>query len=165
MWGCRAHARPPRRHPPASPRPRHWHLALRRRVDRTERDLGDDWYGLAPGTDTLESAEEIRERLELNEQVMVLRVIFPPGRGSNYHLHSLDQISVLVEAAQNEGQELGKAPTMGQPGRRGNVGFTDYSKKPFTHRSTNKAQTPFHNVVIALTRPQPGGFAPAAPRM
>src|SRR5881392_3497064 len=61
-----------------------------------------------------------------NEHVMVLRVIFPPGRGSNYHLHSLDQISVLVEAAQNEGQELGKAPTMGQPGQRGNVSFTDY---------------------------------------
>lgn len=31
------------------------------RVDRTERDLGDDWYGLTPGIDTLGSAEEIRE--------------------------------------------------------------------------------------------------------
>jgi len=31
------------------------------RVDRTERDLGDDWYGLTPGMDTLESAEGIRE--------------------------------------------------------------------------------------------------------
>jgi beta-lactamase class A len=31
------------------------------RVDRTERDLGDDWYGLTPGIDTLESSEEIRE--------------------------------------------------------------------------------------------------------
>jgi hypothetical protein len=97
-----------------------------------------------------------------NEHVMVLRVVFPPGQGSNYHLHSLDQISVLVEAAQNEGQELGKPPTMGQPGRRGSVSFTDYSKKPYTHRSTNKAQTPFHNIVVALTRPQPSGFAPAA---
>jgi quercetin dioxygenase-like cupin family protein len=97
-----------------------------------------------------------------NEHIMVLRVVFPPGKGSNYHLHSLDQISVLVEAAQNEGQEPGKEPTMGQPGRRGSVSFTDYSKKPFTHRSTNKAQTPFHNIVVALTRPQPGGFAPAA---
>src|SRR5438309_1973012 len=34
-----------------------------------------------------------------NEHVMVLRVYFPPGRGSNYHIHSLDQISVQVEAA------------------------------------------------------------------
>ena len=32
------------------------------RVDRTERDLGDDWYGLAPGADTLGTAEGIRER-------------------------------------------------------------------------------------------------------
>jgi len=31
------------------------------RVDRTERDLGNDWYGLTPGADTLGSAEEIRE--------------------------------------------------------------------------------------------------------
>jgi beta-lactamase class A len=32
------------------------------RIDRTERDLGDDWYGLAPGADTMGSAEEIRQR-------------------------------------------------------------------------------------------------------
>jgi len=31
------------------------------RVDRNERSLGNDWYGLPPGADTLGSAEEIRE--------------------------------------------------------------------------------------------------------
>lgn len=31
------------------------------RVDRTERGLGNDWYGLAPGADTMGSAEDIRE--------------------------------------------------------------------------------------------------------
>jgi beta-lactamase class A len=31
------------------------------RVDRTERALGNDWYGLAPGADTMGSAEDIRE--------------------------------------------------------------------------------------------------------
>jgi beta-lactamase class A len=31
------------------------------RVDRTERGLGNDWYGLAAGSDTMWSAEEIRE--------------------------------------------------------------------------------------------------------
>ena len=96
-----------------------------------------------------------------NEHVMVLRVVFPPGRGSNYHLHSLDQISVLVEAAPMKGRTWARRRPWGT-GTRGNVSFTDYSKKPFTHRSTNKAQTPFHNVVVALLRPQPSGFAPAA---
>jgi beta-lactamase class A len=32
------------------------------RVDRTERGLGNDWYGLPPGSDTMGSAEAIRER-------------------------------------------------------------------------------------------------------
>jgi len=31
------------------------------RVDRTERGLGNDWYGLPPGADTMGSAEEIRK--------------------------------------------------------------------------------------------------------
>ena len=31
------------------------------RVDRTERSLGNDWYGLPPGADTMGTAEEIRE--------------------------------------------------------------------------------------------------------
>jgi beta-lactamase class A len=40
------------------------------RVDRTERDLGNDWYGLPPGTDTLGSSEEIRElRAQVPEAV------------------------------------------------------------------------------------------------
>ena len=51
-----------------------------------------------------------------NEHVMVLRVYFPPGRGSNYHIHSLDQISVQVEAGANAGQVWGEAPTPARPG-------------------------------------------------
>ena len=64
-----------------------------------------------------------------NDLVMVLRVYFPPGRGSNYHIHSLDQISVQVEAGANAGQVFGQLPTPAQPGVKGNVGFTAYSKK------------------------------------
>ena len=51
-----------------------------------------------------------------NEHVMVLRVFFPPGRGSNYHIHSIDQISVQVEAGANAGQVLGEALTPARPG-------------------------------------------------
>jgi len=40
------------------------------RVDRSERDLGNDWYGLTPGIDTLGSSEEIRElRAQVPEAV------------------------------------------------------------------------------------------------
>src|ERR1044071_8185493 len=93
-----------------------------------------------------------------NEHVMVLRVYFPPRRGSNYHIHSLDQISVQVEAGANAGQVLGEAPTPARPGTKGQVGFTAYSKKPFIHRSTNTATTPYQNIVIALLKPKPAGL-------
>src|SRR5262245_44335953 len=95
-----------------------------------------------------------------NEHVMVLRVYFPPGRGSNFHTHSLDQISVQVEAGANAGQVLGQATTPARPGTKGKVGVTAYTKKPFTHKSTNTASTAFHNIVISLLRPQPAGLAP-----
>ena len=97
-----------------------------------------------------------------NEYVMVLRVIFPPGRGSNYHIHSLDQISVQVEAGANAGQVLGEAPTPARPGTKGQVSFSAYSKKTFIHRSTNTAATPYQNIVIALMKPKRAGLAPAA---
>src|SRR5438132_13987050 len=59
-----------------------------------------------------------------NEHVMVLRVMFPPGRGSNYHTHSLDQIGVQVEAGANAAQVLGEAQTPARPSTRGQVSFT-----------------------------------------
>jgi beta-lactamase class A len=40
------------------------------RVDRNERDLGNDWYGLAPGADTSGTAEGIRElRAQVSQAV------------------------------------------------------------------------------------------------
>ena len=101
-----------------------------------------------------------------NEYVMLLRVYMAPGKGSNYHIHSLDQISVLIEGTGNAGQVFGKE--VSQPkdvvkDRGGSVGFTAYSKKgPFTHRSTNVGKIPFNNLVVGLLKPQPGNFQPEA---
>ena len=101
-----------------------------------------------------------------NELVMVLSVYLPPGapRGPDvYHTHSLDQLSVLVEAADMSNQALGD-PAMGpaRRGQRGNVGYTAFSKKPQTHWGANFDATPFHNIVVALLYPQPGRFSPGS---
>ena len=52
-----------------------------------------------------------------NDYIMMLRVYMRPGKGSNFHIHSIDQISVLVEAGANEGQVYGKARTDPRQGR------------------------------------------------
>ena len=97
-----------------------------------------------------------------NDLVMLLSVYLPPGapRGPEvYHTHSLDQISVLAQAADMTNQALGE-PAMGpaRRGQRGNVGYTAFSKKPQTHRGANVGSTPFHNIVVGLLYPQPGRF-------
>ena len=91
-----------------------------------------------------------------NDYIMMLRVYMRPGKGSNFHIHSIDQISILVEAGANEGQVFGKAEKIpAKAGTRGSVGFTPFSKKTFIHRSTNTADGPFNNLVIALLKPAP----------
>ena len=45
-----------------------------------------------------------------NDLIAVLRVNIPSHRSAGYHIHSLDQISVLVEEADQSGQVLGEQP-------------------------------------------------------
>jgi hypothetical protein len=93
-----------------------------------------------------------------NDFVMLLNVYIPPGRSSNYHTHSLDQVSVLVEAADQTGQAYGGEPTPARRGTKGTVNFSADAKTPITHKGSNIGTTPFHNIVIALLKPQASGF-------
>ena len=99
-----------------------------------------------------------------NDYVMLLRVYMRPGKGSNFHIHSLDQISVLVEAGANAGQIFGKERKRSppRPGRAAVSVSPPSPRRPFTHRSTNTADDPFNNIVIALLKPRAGNFTPQA---
>jgi hypothetical protein len=95
-----------------------------------------------------------------NDYVALLRVNIPPQRSAGYHIHSTDQISVLIEEADQAGQVLGQAPTPPRRNPRGGVTYTAYSKKAMTHRVNNVGATAFHNIVITLRDAQPGRFSP-----
>jgi hypothetical protein len=97
-----------------------------------------------------------------NDYLTLLRVNIPSGRSAGYHIHSKDQVSVLIEEADQSGQVLGEQPTPPRRTPRGNVSYTEYSKKTMTHRVNNVGRTAFHNIVIALADAQPARFAPAA---
>src|SRR3954454_16877698 len=59
-----------------------------------------------------------------NDLVAVTNVYIPPGRQAGYHIHSLDQVSVVVEDADQAGQELGGQAYPARRTPRGSVGFT-----------------------------------------
>ena len=94
-----------------------------------------------------------------NELIAVTNVYIPPGKQAGYHIHSLDQLSVVVEDADQAGQELGGEPYPARRTPRGNVGFTVFSKKSQTHRVHNQGATPFHNIVTSILYPEPGRFS------
>jgi hypothetical protein len=93
-----------------------------------------------------------------NDLIAVTNVYIPPGRQAGYHIHSLDQLSVVVEDADQAGQELGGQPYPARRTPRGNVGYTAFSKKAVTHRVHNQGTTPFHNIVTSILYPEPGRF-------
>jgi hypothetical protein len=97
-----------------------------------------------------------------NDMIAVLRVNIPGHRSAGYHIHSQDQISVLVEEADQSAQVLGEAAIPPRRNKRGSVTFTPYSKKSLTHRVNNVGESAFHNIVITLVNPQPKGLAPTA---
>jgi hypothetical protein len=96
-----------------------------------------------------------------NDYLTLLRVNIPSRRSAGYHIHSKDQVSVLIEEADQSGQVLGEQPTPPRRTPRGNVSYTAYSKKAMTHRVNNVGPTAFHNIVVALADAQPGRFMPA----
>ncbi len=93
-----------------------------------------------------------------NDLIAITNVYIPPGRQAGYHVHSLDQLSVVVEDADQAGQELGGQPYPPRRTPRGNVGYTAFSKKTQTHRVHNQGPTPFHNIVTSILYPEPGRF-------
>jgi mannose-6-phosphate isomerase-like protein (cupin superfamily) len=97
-----------------------------------------------------------------NDLVTVLRVYIPPGRASDYHIHSLDQISVVIEDHPPDAysQKLGEARGTIRSPRAGETGYSSNSP-PLTHRGVNPGKTlPMHLIVLLLRKPS--GFTAAA---
>ena len=85
---------------------------------------------------------------------LLLRVNIP-RRSAGYHIHSTDQISVLIEeAAPRPSARPGPAAAPCT------VSYTPYSKKSMTHRVNNVGATAFHNIVVTLMDAPPGRFSP-----
>jgi hypothetical protein len=97
-----------------------------------------------------------------NEWVTVLKIDVPPHRNAGFHTHTMDSVSVNIEAADMANTLPGRPQTLPQHSRRGQANFTAYSKQPpRTHKASNMGETPFHNVTFVFNAPQPGHFQPS----
>jgi len=97
-----------------------------------------------------------------NDYVAVLNVFVPPQRTSGYHRHSLDSLGVLIGDTDRTSQVLGAEEKPTPRRDPGSVNFTFYSREPAVHTITIKGDSPFHNIVVELTKPAPYGFTPGS---
>jgi hypothetical protein len=97
-----------------------------------------------------------------NDYVTLLNVNVLPGHTTGYHIHTFDQVSVNLSAADMTNQNFGsKDVSKPQRGESGRVTFTDYVKSGMrTHKAANVGPTPFHNISVLFTG-KPSGIVPA----
>ena len=93
-----------------------------------------------------------------NDYIMLLDVYIPPGRTANYHIHTLDQVGVMLSETDTIGANYGEKPGAQRRTTRGNVTFAADSHHTVIHNVSNVGKTPFHNIVAALLKPQASGF-------
>jgi hypothetical protein len=98
-----------------------------------------------------------------NDYVTLLNVNVLPGHNTGYHIHTFDQVSVNLGAADMTNQNFGsKDVSKPQRGESGRVTYTDYVKNGTrTHKATNVGPTPFHNISTLFTG-KASGIVPAA---
>ena len=99
-----------------------------------------------------------------NDYVTLLRMLIPPGTSSGYHVHSRDQIGVVVGPYPPKAYShpLGKAPNAPRFAPLGEVTYLNYYKTPVTHRAFNPDTIPIDVYGIILNSPKPWGFTPGA---
>jgi quercetin dioxygenase-like cupin family protein len=97
-----------------------------------------------------------------NEYVTLLNVWVPPGKNTGYHIHTRDQVSVNISAADMTNQDLGSTKVT-PPNRGGGTGratYADFRNDPKTHKASNVGPTPFHNISFIFNSDEPPHFTP-----
>lgn len=87
-----------------------------------------------------------------SQYVRVYDVRIPPGVTTDFHLHALDSVFVIVSGGRSAAQAQGKDWGPPEEARAGSVEFSADAKAPRTHRVRNLGQAEFHVVVVQLLR-------------
>lgn len=94
-----------------------------------------------------------------NDDVAVLKNLYPPRGDSDYHVHPRDLFFVLVSAAHMSTQRPGQPLTEAQHQPAGSVGYNLIATEPFVHRVINNDEQPLAVVAVEIRRPTPSGSA------
>ena len=110
---------------------------------------------------TYPSVEEasLHQLLFTNNDVAVLKNVYPPHSDSGYHLHLRELFYIVIDPARFGSQKLGlelKTPPMIPAG---GFGYNVMTAEPFIHRVVNDDNATCFIIAIELRRAEPNGDA------
>lgn len=92
-----------------------------------------------------------------NDSLLVLHVVLPPGKSTEFHTHSRDAVAVRLSESQIKVEEPGGRPAMGPNAMHpGDVSANEYAKHPYTHKVINAGHTVFDVLDIEALKRQEG---------
>ena len=94
-----------------------------------------------------------------NDDVAVLKNLYPPRGDSEYHIHPRELFFVLVTAAHMSTQQPGQPLSEPQHRPAGSVGYNLMAAEPFVHRVINNDDQPLAVVAVEIRRHAPSGSA------
>jgi len=108
--------------------------------------------------------EPLHKTIFRNDCVLVLHVVIPPGKSTEFHTHSRDAVAVRLSDAGTKTQEPGKPVGESRITHPGDVSANDYAKQPYTHKVINAGNTVFEVLDIeVLKRPDGPQTKPIGP--
>ena len=107
--------------------------------------------------------EPLHQVMFQNDAVIVMHLVLPPGKSTQYHVHSHDRVAIGLSNTSIRQQKINESEEPATPTKVGDISALTLTEPSFTHRVHNVGKQPFDVLDIELlNRPEKPSTAVAA---
>ena len=107
--------------------------------------------------------EPLHQVMFQNDAVIVMHLVLPPGKTTQYHIHSHDRVAIGLSNTSIRQQKINESEEPATPTKVGDISALTLTELSYTHRVHNVGKQPFDVLDIELlNRPEKPSTAVAA---
>ena len=94
--------------------------------------------------------EPLHQVMFQNDAVIVMHLVLPPGKTTQYHIHSHDRIAIALSNTSIRQQKINESEEPATPTKVGDISALTLTEPSYTHRVHNVGKQPFDVLDIEL---------------